>query len=207
MDTWVALVAAATAAFVSTNVDGFALLLGMYSDPRYRGREILSGQFASVAVQIALAAGIVQSGWLVEAPVLGLAGIIPLFAGLRGITRFRVEEAADAASASMTFSRRRGGISRTLEVLTVTTSGALDNVLAYASVLVGRSPTDVLTEVASLGILTGTLCAGAFLITRSGALINGVRDLAARIAPFATTAVGLSLLMRFNTLTWITSLA
>ena len=207
MDTWVALVVAATAAFVSTNVDGFALLLGFYSDSRYRGREILSGQFASVAVQIALAWGIVQSSWLEEAPVLGLAGMIPLLAGLRRIARLRAEGVADAAAASITVSRRRGGVSRIVEVLAVTTSGALDNMLAYASVLVGRGPSEVLLEFLSLAFLTGVLCASAFFITRSGPLINRVRHLAARTAPFATTAVGLSLLVRFNTLTWIYSLA
>ena len=41
-------VAAVTAAYVSTNVDGYALLLTFFSNARFRTVEIVAGQFVSM---------------------------------------------------------------------------------------------------------------------------------------------------------------
>ena len=54
MDALPALIVTATAAYVSTNVDGYALLLGFFSNERYRAMEIVAGQFLSMATQLAI---------------------------------------------------------------------------------------------------------------------------------------------------------
>lgn len=207
MDGLSTLLMAATAAYVSTNVDGYVLLLGFFGNARYRAAEIVAGQLASVGVQLALAVAIMQPGWRHDGPFIGLAGIAPLVVGLRRIAVLR--RSGDACGPDRTDPRcsASGCAARVAAVSVVATTGAVDNVLAYAGVLAGRASRDAWWVAADFAVLTVVLCAGAFFTARSRRSASRLRMAAARVAPFMTTAVGLSLLIRFQTLTWIRSLA
>jgi cadmium resistance protein CadD (predicted permease) len=201
------LLMAATAAYVSTNVDGYALLLGFFSNTRYRPLEIVAGQFASVTAQMVLAVAIMQSGWVRDAPFIGLAGIVPLVAGFKRIARLRRRGASRVRDREYHAALARGGVGRIATVTVIATSGAADNVLAYASLLLGRGSADILLVVATFGVLTAALCVSSCFTARSHMSMNSLRLAVARIAPFMTTAIGMSLLIRFDTLAWICSLA
>lgn len=201
------LMTTATAAYVSTNVDGYALLLGFFGNARYYAMETAAGQFVSVGVQIALSLAIAQLGWRHDAPFVGLAGIVPLVVGLKRIVGLRrTGDTCVRKPGHRTFSGK-GRVARIGAVSVVTTSGAVDNVLVYSSVLAGRAPHDVVWVAADFIVLTAALCACAFFTARSPMSIRALRMAAAHIAPFMTTAVGLSLLIRFETLAWICTLA
>jgi cadmium resistance protein CadD (predicted permease) len=197
----------AAAAYVSTNVDGYALLLGFFSNARYRAVDIAVGQYASMAAQMALSVAIMQSGWVKVAPFIGLAGVVPLIVGLRRIASLRQRAEHDLQDAGHPATIAKGRVGRIAAVAVLATSGAIDNVLVYASVLIGRASDDILSIVCTFGILTAALCALAFVTARSRLSMNALRMLAARIAPFMTTAIGVSMLIRFDTLVWIYSLA
>jgi cadmium resistance protein CadD (predicted permease) len=201
-----ALIVAATAAYVSTNVDGYVLLLGFFSHKRYRAMEVATGQFVSVTLQVALSFEIMQTGYVTNAPFVGLAGIVPLIAGLRRIAALcrDGETGNDEAPNTM---RATASLARIVAVVAVATSGAIDNVLMYASLLVGRTTNEDLFIICIFGVLTAVLCVCAFLTARSRRSMTALRIAAGRIAPFTTTAIGLSLLIRFDTLPWIVSLA
>lgn len=201
------LMMAATAAYVSTNVDGYALLLVFFGNARYRAMEVVAGQFVSVGVQLALSLAIGQLGWRYDAPFVGLAGVVPLVVGLKGIAGLR--RAGDACSYEpelATFSGN-GRPARIATVSLVATSGAVDNVLVYSSLFAGHALRDAAWVATDFVVLTAALCACAFFTARSRLSIRALRMAAARIAPFMTTAVGLSLLIRFETLAWICTLA
>jgi cadmium resistance protein CadD (predicted permease) len=197
----------AAAAYVSTNVDGYALLLGFFSNARYREVDIVVGQYASMAAQMALSIAITQSGWMKEAPIIGFAGIVPLIVGLRRIASLRQSAEHALRDAGHPATIAKGRVGRIAAVTVVATSGAIDNVLVYASVLIGRASDDILSVACTFGVLTAALCALAFFTARSRFSMNALRMLAARIAPFMTTAIGVSMLIRFDTLVWIYSLA
>ncbi|WP_083615427.1 cadmium resistance transporter [Paraburkholderia sp. SOS3] len=207
MNTLPALLTAFTAAYVSTNVDGYVLLLNFFSDARYRAYEIVTGQFVSVAAQMALSIAIAQSAWLPDAPFIGLAGIVPLVAGVSRIARIGRRRGPESRSGEPEAMPRAGGAGRALTVAIVATCGAVDNVLVYSSLLIGRPLAEISSVAAIFVMLTVLLCASAFLTSRSHLSIAVLRRVATRIAPFATTAIGLSLLIRFDTLGWIYSLA
>ena len=200
-------VAAVTAAYVSTNVDGYALLLTFFSNARFRTVEIVAGQFVSMAVQLMLSIAITQSAWVAKAPCIGLAGVVPLTVGLTRIAGLRQGDGGDEQSARRRATTATDRAGRIFTVAAVATSGAVDNVLMYSGLLIGRPPADISLAMVIFGVLTAMLCLGAFVTTRSHVSIAGLQKAAARLAPFATTAIGLSLLIRFDTLAWIYSLA
>jgi cadmium resistance protein CadD (predicted permease) len=201
------LVTTVAAAYVSTNVDGYALLLTFFSNARYRAWEIVAGQFIGVAAQMAMSVAIMQSGWVTNAPSIGLAGIVPLVVGLTRIASLRQRDEPDERNDERSTMTATGCVGRVFTVAIVATSGAVDNVLMYSSMSIGWSPEDIYLVIFILGVLTAILCAIAFMTARSHLSIAALRRLTARVAPFTTTAIGLSLLIRFDTLAWIYSLA
>lgn len=202
------LMVTATVAYASTNVDGYALLLGFFSDERYGAAQIAAGQFASVAAQVAISAAIAQSGWVVQAPLIGLAGVVPMIAGLKRIAEMRRGDSPQIACRAVPRTQREhGAVRRAATVAAVATASAIDNVVVYASLLVGHTASDVLLISCMFGLLTALLCLCAGATAGSRAPVAALRIAAGRLAPFATTAIGLLLLIRFDTLRWIYSLA
>jgi cadmium resistance protein CadD (predicted permease) len=102
---------------------------------------------------------------------------------------------------------RNGCAGRIAAVAVVATSGAIDNVLVYASVLAGRASLEFLLVASAFGVLTALLCAGALLTARSRVSATTVQRATGCVAPFFTTAIGVALLIRFDTLPWIYSFA
>ena len=202
-----ALIVTAAVAFASTNVDGYALLLGFFSDKRYRAGEVAAGQFLSVAIQLAISAAIVRFGKVTEAPFLGLAGMVPLLAGLTRMVDRRERDGPHLNSGAPAAWQARGRVLRAATVTVVATSGAVDNILVYSSLLVGRTTAAVISVACTFALLTVLLCLCAYATASSRSVLKALHVAAGRVAPFMATAIGLSLLIRFGTLRWIVSLA
>ena len=201
------LITTAAVAYVSTNVDGYALLLGFVSHPRYRPVEVVAGQFASMAAQLAICIAIALSGRLTPGPFIGLVGIVPFALGLIRIAQRRGDAAAHGQASSHRAHSKSHSFGRVATVCAVATSGAIDNVFVYASVLMGRTPPDAIVTGCVFAVLTAALCLCAYATTSAGGAFARLRSTAGRLAPFMTTAIGLSVLVRFGTLPWLCSLA
>lgn len=207
MDVFLALIVTATVAYASTNVDGYVLLVGFVSDRRYGAKEVVAGQFASVALQLAIALAIVQSGRVLPGPSLGLVGLVPFAVGLTRIALCGERMGVPGEEASSRTRSRNRALGRVATVCAVATSGAIDNIFVYASVLIGRSHTDTVLTACLFTVLTAALCLCAYATVSASGVFTVVRSAAGRVAPFVTAAIGLSVLIRFDTLPWLCALA
>lgn len=201
------LIVTAAVAYASTNVDGYALLLGFVSHPHYRPAEVVAGQFASVAVQLAICIAIAQSGRVTPGPFIGLVGIVPLIAGLVRIAQRCRDIGAHGEASSHRAQSTHRSFGRVATVCAVATSGAIDNIFVYASVLMGRTPSDAIVTSCVFAVLTAALCLCAYATANARGAFTRLWSTAGRVAPFMTTAIGLSVLIRFDTLPWLCSLA
>ncbi|MDG0022891.1 cadmium resistance transporter [Trinickia sp. Y13] len=206
LDASPALIVPVTAAYVSTNVDGYALLLGFFSNQRYRAVEVVAGQFISVVVQVAISIAVMRSGWMTQSPLVGLVGIVPIFAGVKRIAQLRRRHEPFAGSATYREALRRGAFERMATVAIVASSGAIDNVMVYSSVMVGRAPSEVFLIAGTLAMLTALLCLCSFGMASARSPIPVLQVGARRVAPFMTLAIGVALFVRFDTVPWICSL-
>lgn len=206
LDASPALIVPVTAAYVSTNVDGYALLLGFFSNQRYRAVEVVAGQFISVVVQVAISIAVMRSGWMTQSPLVGLVGIVPIFAGVKRIAQLRRRHEPFAGSATYREALRRGALERMATVAIVASSGAIDNVMVYSSVMVGRAPSEVFLIAGTLAMLTALLCLCSFGMASARSPIPVLQVGARRVAPFMTLAIGVALFVRFDTVPWICSL-
>ncbi|NRO95550.1 hypothetical protein GWC77_06310 [Paraburkholderia sp. NMBU_R16] len=207
MDALPALIVTATAAYVSTNVDGYALLIGFFSNERYRSMEIVAGQFLSMATQLGISIAVMRSGWVAHSPLVGLAGAVPLFAGLKRIARLRRRNGPRQENAVCRASPGHGTFGRVATVTVVTTSVAIDNVMVYSSVIMDLAPSQMTFIAGAFGLLTALLCLCAFWTAGSRSSIPVLQCAANRVAPFMAVAIGVSLFIRFRTFPWIYSLA
>jgi len=71
-----AVLAAAVATFVATNIDDLVLLTGWFSDGSYRTRHIAVGQLLGVAALIAVSGLLGLTGLLVPTPIVGILGVV-----------------------------------------------------------------------------------------------------------------------------------
>ena len=85
----ISLVGLAIVVFISTNVDDIFILLGFFSDPAFRPRQIIAGQYLGVGTLffISVLGSLVS---LVLAPeYIGLLGIVPVVIGLKQLYDLR----------------------------------------------------------------------------------------------------------------------
>lgn len=93
--------------FASTNVDDIFVLLGFFSDRRFRVREVAVGQYVGIGALVAVSVvGSLVS--LVLAPAyVGLLGLLPVLIGLKKLWELRGYE--NAAGENDEVSNRPGG--------------------------------------------------------------------------------------------------
>ncbi|PIK72809.1 hypothetical protein CS379_11930, partial [Methylobacterium frigidaeris] len=110
--------------FASTNIDDIVVLIGFFSDPRYRPRQIVIGQSLGIAVLVlASLAGSLLS--LVVAPSwLGLLGLVPIVLGVRGLLALRRDDEDEVAIEPTS-------LGNTLAVASVTIANGGDNLGIY----------------------------------------------------------------------------
>lgn len=206
MDVLLALIITATVAYMTTNVDGYVLLLGFVSDRRYGAKEVVAGQFTSVALQLSISLAIVQSGRVMAGPSIGLVGLVPFIVGLTRIAQCDGRIGASGEENSSRMRSKNRTLGRMATVCAVATTGAIDNIFVYASVLIGRPLSDAVLTACLFTVLTAALCLCAYATVSASGAFRAARLAVGRVAPFVTTAIGLSVLIRFDTLPWLCSL-
>jgi cadmium resistance protein CadD (predicted permease) len=82
MTSFAALVGIAVIVFAWTNVDDLFVLLGFFSDPRFRARHVVIGQYAGICVLYGVSVLASLFSIVVRPAYVGLLGLIPIFMGI-----------------------------------------------------------------------------------------------------------------------------
>jgi len=81
MDGVLPLLVSGAIAFAATNIDDLFLLVGFFSDPAYRPRAIIAGQFIGIAVLIGASLVCALVALVIPSRLLGLLGVVPIGIG------------------------------------------------------------------------------------------------------------------------------
>ena len=195
MDTTAALLALAVGLFVTTNIDDIFVLVGFFSDPKFKPRQIALGQLAGLAalyaasVVFALLALVVSPAWI------GFLGVLPILIGLKKIQELRHGDATDDDDAAVKSSR--GNV---LAVAAVTIANGGDNLSIYIPIFATLSA----LEVALIGLVFVTMTfvwvGAAFWLTHHPTLGAPIRRYGQRVVPFVLVALGAWILVEAGTL-------
>src|SRR5258708_6159419 len=143
MKTPQALVPLGIVLFASTNVDDVFVLLGFFSDPTFRPRHVMFGQYIGIAglYVVSVVASLIA---LVISPVyVGMLGIAPIAIGARKLWNFRREQTETELEQNLSGQTPR----KVAAVAGVTLANGSDNLGTYIPVFATRT----LSEIALIG--------------------------------------------------------
>jgi len=194
MQSFVALLGLAIALFASTNVDDLFVLLGFFSDPKFRARDIIVGQYAGIATLFGLSIAASLLSLVIPRAYIGLAGIVPIVIGAkRFIELFR---GTDGKEESPVPRGKVGRYGRTATVALVTTANGGDNIGIYAPSLAIRSGYEIAVIALLFVVMTALWCYFAHWMVNHPTLGAPIRRYGHRVAPIVL--VGLGILIIFQ---------
>lgn len=186
--------------FASTNVDDIFVLIGFLSDPQFRTRDVVLGQYLGIGVLtlVSLLASLIS---LVLPPAyIGLLGLFPIGIGLKKLwDLFRGRDEAGEELEGRSVPSR----SRMLAVAAVTVANGGDNLGIYTPLFATRTGPEVALLVAVFAILTGVWCLLAHGLINHPALGAPIRRHGRRVLPFVLIGLGVLILYEGGALSWL----
>jgi len=175
-------------AFLATNLDNLALLIGLSVRYPDRRDHVAIGYLAAMLVVGGIAAAIGKAADAVPVHYLGLLGIVPVAIGLKGL--FELFKGAESPGKS----RANGDGSVIALTLATQLGNGTDTVLTF-SVLVAdaNDKADILIG-AAFACMVAMFAISANVVTRHASLLHQVEHYSRRVMPFVLIAVGLFVL-------------
>lgn len=179
--------------FASTNVDDVFVLLGFFSDPKFRARQIGLGQYLGIGVLYGASVLASMVSLVLPQAYVGLLGLAPIAIGLRKAWGLRVDRGgADApAGGHSAASAGRGNV---LTVAMVTVANGGDNLSIYTPLFATRSAPDIALIGVVFAIMTMAWLQVAHWLTNHRTLGAPIRRYGGRLVPFVLIALGVEIL-------------
>lgn len=203
MESFIALLGITMVLFAWTNVDDLFVLLGFLSDPRFRPRQVVIGQY--VGVMALYGASVLASllSLVIPPAYIGLLGLAPIFMGVTKLyslwrgADFNGDERADHAKPSA----RSGRNILSVAMATVANSG--DNISVYTPLFATRSALEVAAMGLVFAVMTALWCLLGHWLVHHPALGAPIRRYGHRTTPFILIGLGILILYQAGTLNLI----
>ncbi len=185
-------VLAAAGVFAGTNVDDIIVLTVLFLAARASGRprpwQIWAGQYAGIAVLVAVSALAALGLTVVPDRWVGLLGLVPLALGVRGlIGACRGGGSEDEAPVAA---------GNAFAVAGVTIANGADNIAVYTPMFRTLGVSDSVVVVLVFAVLIAVWCAAASWLGSHRRIIDLVRRYGHRLVPLVFIAIGLVILLQ-----------
>lgn len=199
MISFIALLGVVVVLYAWTNIDDLFVLLGFFSDPRFRARQVVIGQY--VGIMVIYGASVIASllSLVVPPAYIGLLGLIPIIIGLSKLhSLLRPAETDVAARKHAAAPARAGRNILTVAMATVANSG--DNISVYTPAFATRSAFEVAAIGLVFAVMTALWCLGGHFLVHHPALGAPIRRYGQRSLPFILIGLGTLILYEAGTL-------
>jgi cadmium resistance protein CadD (predicted permease) len=188
MKSLAALFGLAIVLFVSTNVDDLVVLVGFFAHPRFRARDIVTGQYAGLAVLFTLSMAAALLSLVIPKAYLGLLGIFPILVGIRKLLELRHDRAEAAPTNGLIAATSHGNIA---SVALVTVANGGDNIGVYIPAFAVHSGSQVAIIAVVFVAMTPLLCLLAHGMVNHPRLGAPLRRYGHIFAPLVLIALGI----------------
>lgn len=192
----IGLMALAVSLFVSTNIDDFFILVGLFAEPSLRKRQIALGQFLGIATLFGVSLAASRIALLLPMSYVGLLGLFPIGIGLYKL-KSRGSITADPLAPIKPTEQRNSGKVAAVALVTIANGG--DNISSYTPVFALNS----LGAILEIGIvfagMTALVLWLAHFVAYHPRLGAPIRKHAPRLMPFILMALGVSILKTAGT--------
>jgi len=181
----------AIALFASTNVDDMFVLVGFFADPKFRPRDIVTGQYAGITALFAL--GLVGSllALVISRAYIGLLGVVAIGVGAKKLfDLYRNRELTERGLEHPDAGRH----TRVATVAVLTLANGADNLGIYMPAFAIRSRLEIGMIAAIFAVMTGLWCFFAHWIVHHPTFGEPIRRYGQRAAPLVLIAIGVSIM-------------
>ncbi len=193
MEYYLALISIAIVLFVTTNIDDIFILLGFFSDPKFKLRQVILGQYLGITALygISVIGSLIA---LVISPVyVGLLGLVPVFIGLKKIWELRNSAAADEEELH-NHSVTANGNSNLIAVAAVTVANGADNISIYVPLFATKSGYDIALIGVIFAVMTMVWLISANWLVNHRNIGAPIRRYGHKVLPFILVALGFFIL-------------
>jgi cadmium resistance protein CadD (predicted permease) len=189
----VSLFGAAAAVFTSTNVDDVFVLLGFFSDSKFRGRQVVIGQYFGIATLYGVSVVASLASLVIPTAYIGLLGLAPIMIGLRKVWSLR-----NGVDASEEKTRAQGpsfaGRANIAAVAAVTIANGGDNISIYTPLFATRSGYDIAAIGGVFAAMTFVWLLVARWLVHHRTIGAPLRRYGGHVVPFVLIALGFYIL-------------
>lgn len=191
MESLVALVSLAIALFASTNVDDVFVLIGFLSDPKFRARDVVLGQYLGIAALFCVSVTASLFSLVIPRAYVGFLGVVPILIGMKRL--FDLYRKRNATEDSLERHAGSGG-GRTVTVAFVTLANGGDNIGIYTPSFAIRSGSEIAVIGLIFAVMTGMWCILAHWMVNHPKLGAPIRSYGQHTAPIVLIALGVLIL-------------
>lgn len=193
-------IALATVLFVSTNIDDVFILLGFFSDPAYKPRQIVLGQYLGIAALVAVSILASLISLVLPPAYVGLLGLLPVAIGIKKLIELRRGGENDDESDDGPGPRWRG-LGQVGAVAGVTIANGGDNLGIYTPVFATSKLPALIVIVVVFAVLVTVWLGVAHWLVNHRALGAPIRHFGHLVTPFVLVAVGVAVLYEAKSFT------
>ena len=181
----------AIALFASTNVDDMFVLVGFFADPKFRPRDIVTGQYVGITSLFALALLGSLLALVISRAYIGLLGVVAIGVGAKRLfDLYRNRELTESSLEHPDTGRH----TRVATVALLTLANGADNLGIYMPAFAIRSPMEIGMIAIIFAVMTGLWCFFAHWIVHHPTFGKPIRRYGQRVAPLVLIAIGVSIL-------------
>jgi cadmium resistance protein CadD (predicted permease) len=181
----------AIALFASTNLDDMFVLVGFFADPKFRPRDIVTGQYAGITALFALSLLGSLLALVISRAYIGLFGIVAIGVGAKKL--FDVYRNREAPASSLEHPDT-GRHTRVATVAFFTLANGADNIGIYMPAFAIRSPFEIGMFAVIFAVMTGLWCFFAHWMVHHPTFGKPIRRYGHRVAPLVLIGIGVSIL-------------
>jgi cadmium resistance protein CadD (predicted permease) len=181
----------AIALFASTNVDDMFVLVGFFADPKFRPRDIVTGQYVGITALFALALLGSLLALVISRAYIGLLGVVAIGVGAKRLFDLYLNRELTESSLEHPDAGRH---TRVAAVALLTLANGADNLGIYMPAFAIRSPIEIGMIAIIFAVMTGLWCFFAHWIVHHPTFGKPIRRYGQRVAPLVLIAIGVSIL-------------
>lgn len=181
----------AIALFASTNVDDMFVLVGFFADPKFRPRDIVTGQYVGITALFALALLGSLLALVISRAYIGLLGVVAIGVGAKRLFDLYWNRELTESTLEHPDTGRH---TRVATVALLTLANGADNLGIYMPAFAIRSPIEIGMIAIIFAVMTGLWCFFAHWIVHHPTFGKPIRRYGQRMAPLLLIAIGISIL-------------
>lgn len=155
MESLLALIGVAIVLFASTNVDDVFVLVGFFSDTRFRTRDTVLGQYVGITALFSASVASLLS-LVIPRAYIGLLGVIPILIG--GKKFFELYQQRDRTEETLEHHSDANGNGRVATVALVALANGGDNIGIYTPSFAIRSAHEIIVIALVFVVMTALWC-------------------------------------------------